>query len=72
MPPLSRDSPRMESEHGVLRATEGGVKTVSFWDDRQISDLASLIRVDGAGVPENSISVEGFVSLITFGASKEG
>ena len=50
----------------------GRRETVSFWDDRQISDLASLTRVDGAGLPENSISVEGFVSLITFGASKEG
>ena len=62
----------MESAHGVLRATEGGVKTVSFWDDRQISDLASLIRADGAGVTADSIRIEGFISLITFVASKEG
>ncbi|MBB21644.1 MAG: hypothetical protein CMN04_01955 [Roseibacillus sp.] len=50
----------------------GRREIVSLWDDRQISDLASLIRADGAGVTADSIRIEGFDSLITFVASKEG
>ncbi len=45
---------------GCARGPEGcrgWRETVSFWDDRQIDVLASLMRVDGAGVPADTIRI---------------